>query len=232
MPLSIRTRTAFTSDTRAATAIEYAILASLVGLGIVGSLVTTRASLSTTFGAASTQMQSSTSTTSPAVGATPSNPIDAARAAVWSAKTLASQSFDPAVDGTSLQRLRAVYSDGTTAVVDYGGSTTFPYQVIITDPATKTVTHSYFDQDRKQNYFQIQQMDDNMNKIIRADVASMPGFKAFPGSPAAVQNHEVYTYNNGAMSSYSTTALDAAWVAKAQTGQGDFSYFDALKPKS
>jgi Flp pilus assembly pilin Flp len=41
-----------------ATAIEYAILAGLIGLGLVGSLVATRGSLSTVFGTASSRMGS------------------------------------------------------------------------------------------------------------------------------------------------------------------------------
>lgn len=43
---------------RGATAIEYAIVAGLIGLGLVGSLVMTRGSLSTVFGTTATKMAS------------------------------------------------------------------------------------------------------------------------------------------------------------------------------
>lgn len=48
------------SDDAGATAIEYAIIAGLIGLGLVGSLVATRGSLSSIFGTASGQMGSAT----------------------------------------------------------------------------------------------------------------------------------------------------------------------------
>lgn len=48
------------SSQTGATAIEYAIIAGLIGLGLVGSLVTTRGSLSAIFGTAGSQMASST----------------------------------------------------------------------------------------------------------------------------------------------------------------------------
>ncbi len=44
-----------------ATAIEYAIIGALIGIGLVGSLVGTKTSLNAIFGVASTQMASGTS---------------------------------------------------------------------------------------------------------------------------------------------------------------------------
>lgn len=78
-----------------ATAIEYAIIGALIGIGLVGSLVTTRGSLNSIFGVASSQMGSANA--GAAAGALPAyteRPAPAAssstRASFWSAKTLAS----------------------------------------------------------------------------------------------------------------------------------------------
>ena len=58
--MTLRSITRLPKSNRGATAIEYAVIAGIVGLGIVGSLVTTRGSLSTTFTGAAGKMDSST----------------------------------------------------------------------------------------------------------------------------------------------------------------------------
>ena len=100
-----------------ATAIEYAIIAGLIGLGLVGSLVTTRGSLSAIFGTASAQMSSAT----PDTAATPAAPTGFAanfvstspRAAFWNAKSLTA---DPVVTTTSsATTTKYTFTDGTVA---------------------------------------------------------------------------------------------------------------------
>lgn len=84
-----------------ATAIEYAILAGLIGLGLVGSLVTTRGSLSAVFGTASSQIGSAGSDTSVASNA-------------WASKTLVGpptkQTYQKTVSWTYQ------YTDGSSAI--------------------------------------------------------------------------------------------------------------------
>lgn len=94
------------ADTAAATAIEYAIIAGLIGLGLVGSLVTTRGSLSGIFGKASGQMASGTSSAlHPPVAASPN-------AGTWAAKTVTAQSSaNVSAAGGSYS---FTYSDGGT----------------------------------------------------------------------------------------------------------------------
>ena len=94
------------ADTAAATAIEYAIIAGLIGLGLVGSLVTTRGSLSSVFGTASGQMASGTSSAlHPPVAASPN-------AGTWNAKTVTAQSSsNVSAAGGSYS---FTYSDGGT----------------------------------------------------------------------------------------------------------------------
>ena len=76
---------------RGATAIEYAIIAGLIGLGLVGSLVATRGSLSAIFGVAGSQMSSGTSASGGA--SVPLHPPVAVspNAGAWAAKTIVSQ---------------------------------------------------------------------------------------------------------------------------------------------
>jgi Flp pilus assembly pilin Flp len=67
-----------------ATAIEYAIIGALIGIGLIGSLVTTKTSLSAIFGMAATQMASGGST----APAGPAFNMNNARAGYWQAKGL------------------------------------------------------------------------------------------------------------------------------------------------
>ncbi len=97
-----------------ATAIEYAILAGLIGLGIVGSLVTTRGSLSSTYGTASTQMSSATP--APAAGGSGSGYVPPAILPNFAPKTMVNQrSFDGCNLGMCGARdtYQNYYSDGS-----------------------------------------------------------------------------------------------------------------------
>ena len=100
---------------RGATAIEYAIIAGLIGLGLVGSLVATRGSLSTIFGTAGSQMSSGTSASAgPLHPPVPVSP----NAGTWAARTIVSQT------ATNVSALGGTYSftfsDGS--VVNYANS--------------------------------------------------------------------------------------------------------------
>lgn len=102
------------SDSAGATAIEYAIIAGLIGLGLVASLVTTRGSLSAIFGVASSQMGSSSG------GAASANavisqraivdPSTSARAPYWNAKTLTSKVVTNPTSNSQLTTF--TYADG------------------------------------------------------------------------------------------------------------------------
>lgn len=93
-------------NTHGATAIEYAILAGLIGLGLVGSLVTTRGSLAGVYGKAASQVEAGSrvvpASTSPA-------------AATWEARTLMGA---PAVaTAGSVKQTAYTYSDGRQVIV-------------------------------------------------------------------------------------------------------------------
>lgn len=96
-------------DERGANAIEYAIIAALIGVGLIGSLVTTRGSLSSIFGVASSQMASSDAGTSaPRTSTSP-------RASYWQGKTL---SGSPVTKTSgSQQQTVYTYADGTQVAI-------------------------------------------------------------------------------------------------------------------
>ena len=89
-----------------ATAIEYAIIAGLIGLGLVGSLVTTRGSLSGVYGTASKSLDPNAS------GPT----ADFAKKTVQNTIYQTSTGSDPSV--FYIRRVIAVFTDGSVAYKD------------------------------------------------------------------------------------------------------------------
>lgn len=102
--MAIRRLRRLARHNRGATAIEYAVIAGLIGLGLVGSLVATRGSLSSVFGTASSQMSSGVSGSGSASGATGS--------ASWSTKTIASRTVSPYNNGQATQ-YKYTFTDGS-----------------------------------------------------------------------------------------------------------------------
>lgn len=102
-------------DERGATAIEYAVIAALIGIGIIGSLVTTRTSLNSIFGVASSQMGSVNGGASSGNRVTSQRAVAAAstssRYPFWSAKTLQSKVVTNPSATTQLTQF--TYTDGT-----------------------------------------------------------------------------------------------------------------------
>lgn len=129
-----------------ATAIEYALIGALIGLGLIGSLVTTKTSLNAIFGVASTQMASGTKTGSGMV-VPPS-----ANAGAWTARTLTSTTVT--AQSATGKTIRYTFGDGT--IVDY--SETFDSTGKFTGDsynqvAGNTVVHASFDATGAQTYW-------------------------------------------------------------------------------
>lgn len=123
-----------------ATAIEYAIIAGIIGLGLVGSLVATRGSLSGIFGTAGSSMASGV-----AGDASASSP----RAPFWGAKTLTGA---PAVvtSGTNKQTVYT-YTDGTQVGVLRDTSVTpARLTVIVTSADRKSFQSAIFSETGQQ----------------------------------------------------------------------------------
>ena len=127
----MRALTRLSRAERGATAIEYAIIAGLIGLGLVGSLVTTRGSLSGIFGTAGTQMNTATAT-KPPVPASPS-------AGSWTAKGLVSAVTN--YSSTTGAGYTFTFGDGT--VVDYDQSYGADGKVTGSNSYVKTFTNGY-----------------------------------------------------------------------------------------
>lgn len=98
-------------DERGANAIEYALIAGLIGIGLIGSLVTTRGSLSAIFGVASSKMASSDAGTGSSGGGTGGSTAQANPA--FANKTLTNRTSVGRVWGAT--QYDYTYSDGSTA---------------------------------------------------------------------------------------------------------------------
>jgi pilus assembly protein Flp/PilA len=98
----------------AATAVEYGLIAGLIAIGIVGSLVGTRTSVSNALGTTASQMGASTAATPaakpPYTGPTFNTKF--ARAPFWAGKALAS---GPTIDksNSSYSQVTATFTDGS-----------------------------------------------------------------------------------------------------------------------
>jgi Flp pilus assembly pilin Flp len=93
-----------------AAAIEYAIIGALIGIGLIGSLIGTRGSLSAIFGTASSAMASSDAGT-----AAPQRTSTSPRASFWQAKTL---SGSPVTQTSgSFQQTVYTYTDGSQVAI-------------------------------------------------------------------------------------------------------------------
>jgi pilus assembly protein Flp/PilA len=102
-------------DDRGANAIEYAVIAALIGVGLIGSLTATRGSLSAIFGVASSKMANSDAGTGSSGGTTAptSNPL-------FASKTLSSRTPSTRVWGAN--QYDYTYSDGSTATYMTGAA--------------------------------------------------------------------------------------------------------------
>lgn len=116
-----------------ATALEYALIGALIGLGLVGALATTKGSLSAVFGVAASQMDpaasgygsgSGSAGTAPVAKPIPSDPT-------WSSKTL--KSYARSVSPTGAAVTNFTYTDGThvgyTVAYTKPDGTVYPAQI-------------------------------------------------------------------------------------------------------
>jgi pilus assembly protein Flp/PilA len=132
---------------RGATAIEYAIIGALIGIGLVGSLIGTKTSLNAVFGVASSQMASGTKSGTSMV-VPPS-----ANAGAWAARTLTSTTVT--AQSATGKTIRYTFADGT--IVDY--SETFDGTGAFTGDSFvqvngSTIIHASFDPTGNQTYWQ------------------------------------------------------------------------------
>ena len=208
-------------DDRGATALEYALIAGLLGLGILGSLVTTKGSLNAVFGTASRQMASSTG------GATDSTSMSSStRPAFWQAKTLVSQTKNGAV--TTYK-----YSDGSMVNIGKGYGGVKDTRLTVFDASGKTRTDIYLDTAGNQTYYLFASYYDAARTNIASQVyvsnATASGFDS--GTPPAPKS--VYFENtslSGSMTSNGTRAPNGSDILSSHFGYYDAVYFKDMTP--
>ena len=229
---------------RGATAIEYAIIAGLIGLGLVGSLVTTRGSLAGVYGKAGTQMAGADAPTS-----------DSPRAPFWQAKT---QSGAPIVATQGAWRQTVYnYTDGTQVAYFTNSSASPPTRsVAVVSADHRSITTTTLDANNKTTYqiFQAFRTDisfDGFNGLINVapdgatgPASANPGPMIFPSSGAHPASYDQYTdwmnfdtsgkplnyiqdnYNSGGgWTSYGTYTPSQGYIDATTVGGQDVDFF-------
>ena len=195
-------------DERGATAIEYAIIAGLIGLGLVGSLVATRGSLSTVFGTASSQMGSANQ-----AGASAPLP---GRAGYWSSKGLVSQS-------TSGTNTTFRYGDGSVVTLILAGGGASPHRVYAVDASQRVQRGIAYDDGMVLNGFTLTNYAADMQSIQTQLFSSSTDI-----TNGSVNRVWTDTYSNGKVVSETSAGPTAAFLAEIGTSNEEFAYFKSL----
>lgn len=207
---------------RGATAIEYAIIGALIGIGLIGSLVTTKGSLSAIFGTASSQMGSASAsgTLAPSLGQT-----------LWGLKTLTSTSVIP-TGGTrnpdgSLQggqvQYQFAYSDGSfveyTIQRDSSNNTTTS-RIYMKNPAAdpNAIYILQMDASGAQTYFE----RDNYSGGYSG---TLVGYNTQNAAGSAMTNGSC---TNGRCSAVGSSVPSSDFAAAAASVAGQVDYFRQL----
>ncbi len=215
----------FGQATSGATAIEYALLASLIGLGIVGSLVTTKGSLSSVFGTASTNMSSATSGSAGGAAATPGQAIWGSKGAPQTVVSAWGAVLKP--DGTVFGgrlEYEFTYDDGSfvkfTVQRDSDNNITGS-SLSIKNPATDPdQTFAYrFDPAGVQTFFQ------RTTFLAGSQYKTTTGY-SYQNAPGTIQNEGACA--NGSCGSNGAIQPTADFLASAALTAGQVSYFQAL----
>lgn len=182
-----------------ATAIEYALVAGLIALGLLGSLVGTRDSLSATFNSAGSGI-------APAPAAIPIS-----RSAYWQAKTLTKAPLT--VSGNGYAQTYFSYTDGSQVVIlkNYYGSPA-TYSIGVLSPDRLTATYAVYDfngvtelassQQVSQNPMYFESTYTRTTRVAGYDVPWDLGL-----SPVTVATSTSFT--NGAPNSVSVTSFNS-----------------------
>jgi pilus assembly protein Flp/PilA len=193
-----------------ATAIEYALIAALIGIGLIGSLVTTRGSISGIFGTAATQMASAPSGTAAPAGSG------------WASKTMARPATH-AVDENGTATASYLYTDGTQVTYTMTPwDPTSTYAIQITDPANRQVTYVNKDQDGNVTSFERDTYSDDMTTVLRAEFATQ-----FSGTPSRPVDQVTTIYGSDGQPTQTVGTPSASFLSLFQGGVGDLAYFEA-----
>lgn len=206
---------------RGATAVEYALIAGLIGLGIVGSLVTTRTSLSNTLGGVAGQMGSGASADSPAAA------LLASRTAYWSGKSQTGAPVISTANGSTTASFR--FSDGSTVTFISGGLGTYSNYIRIVDRTAQVDITGYYDGSDQVAVFGVNHFVPNASFGGGLQPTTSESSNAIVDG--TVTRSTVYTYNaTGSAVAAPTGAPSADMLAAVQRTAADYAYFKGLMP--
>jgi Flp pilus assembly pilin Flp len=193
-----------------ANAIEYAVIAALIGIGLIGSLTTTRGSLSAIFGIASTQMASSGAGSTASAGLTVPD------------KTL--QSSNNSTSGGT-KTTSWTYTDGTVVRLDKSATGSNLY---IQNPATNAIQYVTLDPSGVQTMFE----NDAYNTAGYSGgrtTTYASGTDYTSGTPTAMTT---LVYNASGQRTATTTGATPSdtFLQQAGVGSGDVNYFIKIQP--
>lgn len=231
-------------DHSGATAIEYAIIGALIGIGLIGSLITTKTSINAIFGVASGQMGSAQAGAG-AAGPTSTSP----RAPFWQAKT---QVGTPVVtkQGAWTQTVYN-YSDGTQVGYFTNPSATPPVRevaVISADRLSITTTALNASDLPTYQLFQQFRQPISFNGFtgLTYDASSQVPM-IYSSNATTPESYDQYTYatnfdssgkplsytqdnynTGGGWVSYSTGTPNQAYIDRTTVGGQDVGYFSDI----
>lgn len=216
-----------------ATAVEYALIAGLIGLGLVGSLVTTKGSLNALFGTASSQMGSAQSGgAAPTYGSLAGNSA-LARAGFWQSKTLAAPP-KMTVSGSTTTWSYA-FTDGYTAQFSRGEGGNYDTRLYVYDPNTNTrfqvATNS-----SGQITGDALNIYNTYGQVTTETYSDVAYSDTWSGTTPNRQRSRSFTYADtsptsnpsGSSGTFTVTAATADFVQRSTTGYQDFQYFKDL----
>ena len=219
-----------TRSTHGATAIEYAIIAGLIGLGLVGALAATRGSLTGVYGTAATQMGSAGTPAAPAAPAYTPPYSDSPRASYWEAKTPVGPPIRT-VSGVTI-RTTWTYTDGSQATYVENAASPRAYGVIVQDSAAKQTAQSFFDTvngstARFPTYSEVKNYaDSDFSVLIRSETADRQKNQIVNSN---ITQTDIYDCSSGCRTLTNQSPSNAFQSANMNTFY-DYGYFGNIRP--
>lgn len=204
-----------------ATAIEYAIIAALIGIGLIASLVSTKGSLSAVFGVASSNMGSANAQSG-------GGSASVAVPSYWAAKTLATSSKQANSYGGFTYGY--VYSDGTRINFETHPNDSAQNFIMSTeDPATNQIRYASGNLQNQLSFVQVNQFTgaQPFSTYESQSYAYSPGQTAIGTNPLTAQYVSTQNFSNGTATTNTTTPT-AALNAYLGNAQSDLTYFKAI----
>jgi pilus assembly protein Flp/PilA len=215
------------NDDRGATAIEYGLIAGLVAIGIVGSLVNTRGSLSSVFGQLASQIASATTASPAAPPATTTPAIKLAtstipQSATWTNRTLVDGSPTDITNGK-----RYTFTDGSYVKSAYDPSTK-RNTINISDPNILTKSQNVVSDDGSYVYSLVVTYYDTAMVQIK-DMYSTRVSTTQSNGPPVVNQIDFTHYNTDGSTSSSTLSPTTAQSSAMDSLYYYNKYFSSIK---